>query len=242
MRWFSLFSALVLSLSISTAAMAAGVVGDYIETRSADVYTGPCFANGQVGLTGNQAIIGWKVRQGEWNGVPLHGLSVVAVTLASATLGDLYHDPYPVKALLVVDERATTDQRRALIEIAKSFAGRLLENVVRVEAAPISMEVAGHHDAAAVLNAGEYATVQTRSLSRRDHRCGNETTYYPPLTSGLSHAMPAFALANRYSGDGLGSEWTIYNKRSAFVGMFESGTELITENGAQRAPSRGEQR
>ena len=31
--------------------------GDYLETRTCDVYTGPCFANGQVGLCGNDAMM-----------------------------------------------------------------------------------------------------------------------------------------------------------------------------------------
>ena len=35
----------------------AAIKGDYIEARSADVYTGPCFANGEVGLVGNEAIL-----------------------------------------------------------------------------------------------------------------------------------------------------------------------------------------
>jgi len=38
--------------------------GDYIESRSADVYTGQCFANGEVGLSGDQAILAWHIRSG----------------------------------------------------------------------------------------------------------------------------------------------------------------------------------
>jgi hypothetical protein len=29
------------------------ISGEYVETRSADVYTGQCFANGEVNLVGN---------------------------------------------------------------------------------------------------------------------------------------------------------------------------------------------
>ncbi len=65
----------------------AAIQGEYIEARSADVYTGPCFANGEVGLRGNQAILGWKVRQGSWNGIALEGLSVVGVVRAGVRSG-----------------------------------------------------------------------------------------------------------------------------------------------------------
>lgn len=59
----------------------------------------------------------------------------------------------------------------------------------------------------------------TPDAGAKDHFCGNEETYYPPLTR-LSHSMPAFALTDEYTGDALGSEWRLYDKRSAFVGNF----------------------
>jgi hypothetical protein len=207
-------------LLISATAFAGNIEGDYVETRSADVYTGPCFANGEVGLTGNQAIIAWKVRRGDWNGVPLAGLSVVAVTRANATLGDVYSDPYPARSVLILDGNATADQRRALVDMARTMGGRLLDDVVRVETAPISMQVGeGSRHGSVELKAGAIASIETRSLGDKDHFCGNEVTYYPPLTE-LHHAMPAYAISNTYSGNSLGTEWRIFGKRSAFVGTF----------------------
>ena len=73
----------------------AAIKGDYIEARSADVYTGPCFANGEVGLVGNEAILAWKITRGDWKGTSLNGLGVVAVVKAHATLGDPYHSSLP---------------------------------------------------------------------------------------------------------------------------------------------------
>src|ERR1700746_1529134 len=102
----SRFPIIVASLLCVLAIGAASqqIQGDYVETRSADVYTGQCFANGEVNLVGNEAILGWRVDKGEWNGVSLDGLAVVAVVRAKATLGDPYADPYPAKAVLVVDD------------------------------------------------------------------------------------------------------------------------------------------
>ena len=67
----------------------AGISGDYVEIRTADVFTGPCFANGEVGLTGREAVLAWRVREGSWDGVRLDGLSVLAVVHAAETLGDM---------------------------------------------------------------------------------------------------------------------------------------------------------
>jgi hypothetical protein len=198
----------------------AGINADYIEVRSADVYTGPCFANGEVGLVGNEAILAWRVKEGSWKGTSLNGLSVVAVVKANATLGDHYHSPYPAQAVLIVDERATSQQRKALAELAQSAAGRLLDHIVLVENAPIELEIApGEHQASARLIAGNFARIETRSLCAGDHICGNEFVYYPPLVQ-LAHAMPAFTLRDSYQGEGLGVVWTHTNKRSAFVGSF----------------------
>ncbi len=207
-------------LLISTSAFTQ-IRGDYVETRSADVWTGPCFANGEVNLTGNEATIAWKIRQGEWNGVNLEGLSVVAIARANATLGDPYKNPYPAHSVLLLDQKASQEQRQALVSFAKAMGGRLLENIVLVQSEPITMQVGeGARHGAVVMQAGQLARIETRSLSDKDHYCGNETTYYPPLTE-LSHAMPVVAVDNEYLGSSLGAEWKIFDKRSAFVGTFE---------------------
>src|SRR5256885_73824 len=100
------------------------VIGDYIEARTADVFTGPCFANSEGGLVGELAVFGWKVDKGSWQGVDLDGLSVVGAVKASATLGDIYHSTYPVKSILIIDDKATLEQRAALRSFAKKKIGR----------------------------------------------------------------------------------------------------------------------
>src|SRR6202165_2600568 len=76
--------------------------GDYIEARTADVYTGPCFANAEAGLAGDLAVMGWKIDKGNFQGVNLDGLSVMGVIRASNTLGNVTATAYPVKAVLVI--------------------------------------------------------------------------------------------------------------------------------------------
>src|SRR5258708_37868756 len=101
------------------------ISGDYVETRSADVYTGQCFANGEMGLAGDQAILAWHIQEGGWDGVSLAGLSVVGAVKAQATLGDPYGKPYPAKTVLMVDRQATPQQRQALINLAQEMGDGL---------------------------------------------------------------------------------------------------------------------
>jgi len=208
---------LLAGLSISMAAQE--IRGDYLETRSADVYTGQCFANGEVNLVGKEAILAWHVQSGSWNGVSLQGLTVAAAVRANGTLGDPYEDPYPAKAVLLVDDQATVPQQAALVNFAKRMGGELLSNVEQVIPTQMELVVNAEHHGAAMLRAGRFATVQTRSIGGQDHLCGNEVTFYPPLTE-LAHSMPAVALTDTYNGPGLGVSWDLHGKRSAFVGTF----------------------
>lgn len=204
---------------LSIALSAQQIRGDYIETRSADVYTGQCFANGEVNLAGKEAILAWHVQNGSWDGVALDGLTIAAAVRAHATLGDPYGNPYPAEAVLLVDEQANPQQRAALVHFAQHMGGELLKNVE--ETLPAQMEMIVNHErhGVALLRAGQFATVQTRSLGDHDHVCGNEVTFYPPLTE-VSHSMPAVAVTDAYRGPGLGESWDSHGRRSAFVGTF----------------------
>jgi len=205
-------------LVASALPLSAAIKGDYVEVRSADVYTGPCFSNSEENLEGKHAILAWKIREGSWQGVSLDGLSVVAVVKANATLGDIYHNPYPTKSVLILDERANSQQREALVEFVKSAAGPLVKDVVRLDTAPIALEMSGGHGSVKLV-AGNLARVRTRSLCQGDHLCGNEEVYYPPLTR-VTHAMPAYTLNAAFSGQGLGEVWDRSEARSAFIGSF----------------------
>src|ERR1035438_1254019 len=124
-----LFVAFALSLAVSLRAQQ--LRGDYIESRSTDVYVAQCFANGEVGLTGDFALMAWHVDEGAWNGVKLDGLTIAAAVRARATLGDPYGDPFPAQAVLMVDNAANPAQRRALIALAQHEGGRLLRSEER---------------------------------------------------------------------------------------------------------------
>ena len=229
MRKSVLFAAALLIFAASL--QAQRLRGDYLESRSADVYVAQCYANGEVGLTGNYALMAWHVQDGSWDGVKLAGLTVAAAVHARATLGDPYGDPYPADAVLMVDDAANAAQRQALVALARHEAGRLLESVVRVEYVPVVLDVPQDpHDGHAVLRAGHLATIMTRPLNHHDHMCGNEVNFYPPLTK-VEHATSAVALTDEFQGEGLGSQWSSHGRRSAYVGNFSEGYDTVAAAG-----------
>jgi hypothetical protein len=215
-------ASLVACIAMVTGAQAA-VTGSYVEIRSCDVYTGACFANAEMGLEGQEAIMTWSIRKGEIDGVNLDGLSVIAVVQAKETLGDVSRFPASAsRSVLIVDKSATARQRDALVRFAKEKAGSLLGKTVKVETASIAVDVclAGcMKDGCATVKAGKLVEIETRCLGGDDHVCGNEELYYPPLTN-VAGARAAYTVAGAFRGEGLGTQFNEANRRSAYLASF----------------------
>ena len=226
------------ALALATATALAGtpkIQGDYIEARTADIYTGPCFSNAEVFITGNQAVLAWKINKGSWNGVDLAGLCVAAAIKGDSTFSQ--DRPENAQSIVLVDKRATAKQREALISLAKNLAGKRLDHVVAVVDSTLALTIERHETAEAPSIPAEHAvhktphapralfwapglaTIETRPLDERDHTCGNETVVYPPLSSNAS-GLPAYTLGHRFQGQGLNVTWNDPNCRSSLVGSF----------------------
>jgi len=203
---------------VALPAQAAGITGQYVEARNCDVWTGPCFANADFNLTGKNAVMAWRIEKGAVDNVSLDGLGVVAVISASDTLG--LKQTGPAQAVLIVDERATPAQKKALLQLAKKQGGQLVANVVKVHTAPVSLTICKcEGNACSELKAGA-AHIKTRCLNGdHDKACGNETAFYPPLTRDV-RVTPA-AAEHAFQGVGLRETWREYDRRGAYVGSFE---------------------
>lgn len=234
------FIACCAALCVASVVQAGSIKGDYVESRTADIYTGPCFSNSEIFLTGHQAVVAWKVTEGTWEGVDLAGLSIAAAIRGTTTFSE--DKPELAKSVLIVDEKATPRQREALIAMAKDLAKGRLANVVDVKASAITLTVespelkGGHgHGAKAKATAADHAMpraplaffgapgmaeISTRPLNHDDHVCGNESVAYPPLSQGVS-ALPAYTTGHKFQGKGLGTTWNDPNCRSSFVGHFQ---------------------
>jgi hypothetical protein len=211
----------VLGVAASTA-FAGSVTGDYLEVRSCDVYTGPCFANAEMNLTGKEGMLFWSVKEGNWNGVDLKGLNVMAVVRADASLGDLHYNPRSGDTVLILDSKANSAQRAALTDFAKNMGGKLISHVVDVKNAPIESSLGTcKMKGCASVQAGDLVEITTSCLSAKHDVCGNEETFYPPL-SKVEGAYPVFTELASYSGPGLNLTWQISGKRSAFLAKFSA--------------------
>ncbi len=205
-----------------TGAAAAEISGEYLEARSCDVWTGPCFANGEIGLSGKEAVMAWKVDKGKWNGVKLDNLSAVLVVKAEDTLGfggSFDINPDPIKSVILVDKNANDQQRKALIAFVKDSAKKLTKHVQCVEQTEIDLKN-DHVSGVGVLKAGKLAKIETRELKDGDCICTNEDVFYPPLTD-VENSHPAYTTKLSFAGKGLNNTWNLLGQRSAFLATFE---------------------
>lgn len=213
-------------------ASAAGIEGDYVEARTADVFTGPCISNSEVFITGHQAVMAWKVNRGSWNGTDLSGLCVAAAVRGTTTFSEDLPDR--AECVLIVDEKANAKQRDALMNLAQELGGARLKHVAAVKTATMSLKLETHtvseadqaHSIHAMPQsprasfwAAGIAQIVTRPLDDTDHFCGNEVVAYPPLSSGVKVA-PAYTLGHEFKGQELDTRWSDPNCRSSFVGHF----------------------
>ena len=194
--------------------------GNYLEARTCQVYTGPCFANGEVGLTGKDAVMSWSFSQGILDGVDLSGLHVAVVVNASHTLGfQGLNDARSLKSIVFVDGTATDEQQRELVNFVQSQLAGADSRIVEVRRAPIAMKL----DAATLtgsLRVGEHIALEARRARPNDCICSNESAYYPPLAE-LSGFVPGVTTEGDVHARALGTRWSIPDSRTAYLGRFQ---------------------
>lgn len=217
-------SRVYLSLALLVVAVPAfaadSITGTYLESRTCQVYTGPCFANAETAMAGREAVMAWNIEDGQQSGVDLAGLSVIMVVRGNDTLGHKgLDDPTELKSAIIVDDKASDEQRVALVAFAKQHAGRAGDEVVRVDSAPITMSL----DTAELkgnLEAGKMVKLSTRKARQGDCICSNEVAYYPPLAQ-VERFAAGVSIEAEYKGKGLGARWSTPGARSAYMGEFQ---------------------
>jgi len=198
--------------------MSAGgttVSGQYVEARTAEIFTGGCIMGSEAETMGKQAVLAWKVNRGSINGVSLDGLSVVAALAGDVNLGlhEIGGSAATVRSVLYVDERANPVQRMALVSLANDMTKRI-GTIVSVTPAPITFADAG---ASIHIATSNVALDVTKEISH-DPTCGAQQ-WFSPLAA-TDHAHMGQADQNAFTGSALGTKWSDPNKRSAFFGTF----------------------
>ena len=210
----ALFAAVPAVLSANGA---TAITGDYVEARTAEVFAGGCIMGSEGEAAGREAILAWRVGRGQLNGVSLDGLSVVAVVAADSNLST--HEIgganfKTVKAAIRVDDRATAEQRTALVSLARTLSP-VVRDVVDVKAVPITFT----RDAEGLsVRAGE-ASMDVATKVDHSPNCG-AMLWFDPLAR-VTQPTLGLTKSEAWSGTSLGSQWSMGDKRASFYGSFE---------------------
>jgi hypothetical protein len=221
-KTFMALSAGIAMVALAVGPLAAGergqVTGSYVEARTAEVFTGGCIMNSEAETMGREAVMAWQIDRGSFNGVSLDGLSVVAAVAGDRNLGMREMGgaiPSKVQSLVMVDQRASDEQKEALVAFARELPGVLVTDVVAVRSEPIRFT----QDARTINVAAGDATLSIETEIKHEMSCG-AMQWFKPFSAAVGHAAIGTAASHSFMGSQLGTKWSDPNRKSAFFGTF----------------------
>ena len=202
----------VSALVFSSQAESVSLRGDYVEVRTASVFAGACHYNGEVVTTGRDAMMAWNVTSGNWQGVDLSGVRVLAIVSSEANLGE---SNAARQSEIIVDSSASRTQALAMINALKEKYAASLGNVVEVRSAPIKFERNGRTYAVLTNEAAINVEAMPNDLCCKMPNL----VWYTPLV-GLENRKVGYTSKALYSGKVVGEPWSRSGENSAFYGTF----------------------
>jgi hypothetical protein len=200
------------SLSFSSQADTSFVRGDYVEVRTASVFAGACHYNGELTTAGRDALMAWNVRSGEWRGVDLAGVRIVAIVSADANLAE----NAARSSAIIIGENASDAQSRAMLEALKNRYAASLGKITSVRRGPLAFE---HNDKTYKVTADDFASINIEAMP--DDLCCKmpQLIWYSPLIP-LENRRVGYTRKALSAGAKVGDPWQTTGENSAFYGSF----------------------
>ena len=187
----------------------------------------------------------WRAKKARWPGRSPRASSTASrsparrssrPSLATRRIGDKFSNYLPMRSVLFYDTRATAAQREALRAFvtlppartsASSCAKRLRRSRSSRRAArairrrAITTGTRARSPACIKVAAGNLVRLETRNILHTDHLCASPELFGAPLSRGVRNDIPVYVPQMAFSGQGLGSTWSIPDTRGGFVADFE---------------------
>jgi len=200
------------SLSFSSQADTSFVKGEYVEVRTASVFAGACHYNGELTTAGRDALMAWNVKSGEWRGVNVAGVRIVAIVSADANLSE----GTARRSEIIIGEIASDAQSRAMLEVLKSRYAASLGKIISVRRGPLTFE---HKDKTYAVTAGDFASINIEAMP--DDLCCKmpQLVWYSPLVP-LENRKVGYTTKALFAGSDVCDPWQRTGENSAFYGSF----------------------
>ena len=207
--------------TIAGAAALAGptLKGEYVETRTCNIYIGACHANGEVVTTGREAIMAWNIKEGEVDGYKMNGLKAVAVVVGNENLGDCTTPAAKCgarKTVLYIDSKANEGQKNALAWALNDKYGKALGTIVKVNSASVHFSKKGQEYTVRI---PETLEVKATGLKKSCCVMPHEVWYQPMIQ--VKNSVVGTCSINEFKGSAeLSTKWRRTDENSSYVAEF----------------------
>jgi hypothetical protein len=210
---FGLIAATVAVCVAGAAQADSPVKGEYVESRSANVFVGACHHEGELMTAGRNALLAWRVTEGSHDGVSLKGVSAVAVVAADKHL-ELAGAKR--RSVLYVSADATPSQREAITALLRERAATALGVVTAVKTAPVSFE-----SSASAFRVQVEGVALMKIRKQTAELCCKQPyeTWGKPFVP-VSGQKTGYCLSVEYRDSGLVQAWSATDQNNAFFGQF----------------------
>lgn len=191
------------------------VAGEYVEARSGEVYTCGCLFSSESVSGGREAILAWRIREGEYRGTPLAGLQAVAVLVGDGNLGV---GTTSRKSVLYVTDQSTPDQRLAVVDLLSRHYGEVLGEVMAVHPAPVSFRMLNGETRVQVGDDTVNVVLRATRLPEDAHK--GASLWYGPFIPVESPALATTLYFRFWGPDFRHQWWTSEPGISAYTGDF----------------------
>jgi hypothetical protein len=178
------------------------ILGDYVEVRSNRVYGCYCEWSGEAVTGGKEAILAWDFKAGEFRGVSLAGVKIVAVIIGQSTLSQ---GLAPRHSVLLIDKAAAKEQQEAAHALLRTLYGQLLGEILKVHLVPVQFQKDIENTD---LRAGEIVAVSMRKARLPEDAMKGAVHWYDPFIP-LADVTLGTTLQSKYRGHDFDRQWDV---------------------------------
>lgn len=178
------------------------ISGDYIEVRSNRVFGCYCEWSGEAATGGKEAILAWDFKAGEFRGVPIRGVKIVAVIVAQSTLSQ---GLAPRQSVIFIDSAAAKEPQEATQALLRALYGQLLGDILKVHLVPVQFQKNPENNH---LRAGEIVSVSMRKARLPEDAMKGAVHWYDPFIP-LAETTLGTTLQSKYRGQDFDRQWDV---------------------------------
>jgi len=187
------------------------VVADYLEARTASVFSGACHYNGEIVTVGREAQMLWHIRTGSYKGVSLKGLNAMVAVVSE---DNLKNTQAKRRSVMYLDAKATEAQADALTEMILTTGKSAIGDVVAIKHTTITFKREADTFSAEVVGISKVAV---KAMPNKECCRMPNNVWYEPLVK-VQNRRVGYTDASGVKEKCLKTDWMKSRENSAFYG------------------------